>query len=315
MGNDALQKQGNVNKAICYYSVGIANTKFGWGIWSKEYISEAYVGRGLAYAERGEFKEAIHDLTAAIGVNRDNENAYLNRGALYMHLGNIEKARADFLKRINLSKKKGFLHYATSLTTLGSLYELTGEKRQANALYREAWEAMMQRSPKGTESAYYDETTLSIRLALIERDFKRAGKYLLETIKKFPEAETSYAAFLGDIYYGMKSYRKAITSYKKALQFEPEQKKLSRADIYYALAKAYYAKDNAGVYSIPIVGNILNATFKFIHLKSSDDAKQASLYISKVFLIVPRDLRARILYKKIMGEEYHGGYSKTTVEL
>lgn len=57
--------------------------------------AETYYNRGLVHAENGALKLAIEDYTKAIELNPDYADAYYRRSKVWLHLGEVEKAKAD----------------------------------------------------------------------------------------------------------------------------------------------------------------------------------------------------------------------------
>ena len=57
--------------------------------------AEAYNNRGHAYAEEGDFSQAIFDYTKAIELNAFYVKAYNNREIVYYKLKEYDKAWAD----------------------------------------------------------------------------------------------------------------------------------------------------------------------------------------------------------------------------
>lgn len=74
---------GDYNKAIDYYTESLSKEPL---------IPEAYLGRGLAYRNIGEYKKAIEDFNTYKSYY-DNESVYLALGDIYMAMGNYGKAR------------------------------------------------------------------------------------------------------------------------------------------------------------------------------------------------------------------------------
>ena len=52
--------------------------------------------RGLALCSLGEYEHALHDLDHALALRSENPQAYAARGHVYLEMGDIERARADF---------------------------------------------------------------------------------------------------------------------------------------------------------------------------------------------------------------------------
>jgi tetratricopeptide (TPR) repeat protein len=62
----------------------------------------AYVGRGAAYYENGDYNRAIADYTAALRIKPDYAAAYYNRGYVYYYNGDYNRAVADFTAALRI---------------------------------------------------------------------------------------------------------------------------------------------------------------------------------------------------------------------
>ena len=56
----------------------------------------AYVDRGLAYDNRGNYEKAVSDYTEAIRLESNYVAAYVGGGNIYLRTGNRAEANADF---------------------------------------------------------------------------------------------------------------------------------------------------------------------------------------------------------------------------
>lgn len=79
----------------------------------------AYINRGAAYAERGQYDRAIEDYNNAIALKDPNDaDAYYNRGLAYYNKGQYDRAIEDYNKAITLEPNfayayhnRGFAYY------------------------------------------------------------------------------------------------------------------------------------------------------------------------------------------------------------
>jgi len=65
-------------------------------------FAEAYYNRGNAYESLGNHRQAIEDFNRAIGIKPDYAEAYSNRGNAYNVFGNYEQAIEDFNRAIGI---------------------------------------------------------------------------------------------------------------------------------------------------------------------------------------------------------------------
>jgi len=75
----------------------------------------AYLNRGAAYIAIGEFEKAIVDFHRVLRVDEDNERALYYRGIAYMKIGGFEDAVTDLTKSIELNHDRGVAFFARSI--------------------------------------------------------------------------------------------------------------------------------------------------------------------------------------------------------
>lgn len=64
---------------------------------------EAYNNRGIAYAGKHQYEQAVLDYSRAIGLDPKFDKAYVNRGNAHWHLGKYEESFADYQTAIKLN--------------------------------------------------------------------------------------------------------------------------------------------------------------------------------------------------------------------
>ncbi len=70
-----------------------------------------YIGRGIAYAEKGQLDQAIDDFTKALGIDAKSIDAYYNRGIAYVYKGRYDWAVDDFSKVLEIDLKNAGAYY------------------------------------------------------------------------------------------------------------------------------------------------------------------------------------------------------------
>jgi len=69
------------------------------------------VNKGLNYANKGMYDEAIAEFNKAIQIDPNHENAYYNRGRTYYLKGNFDQAIADYTKVIQINPNDADTYY------------------------------------------------------------------------------------------------------------------------------------------------------------------------------------------------------------
>jgi tetratricopeptide (TPR) repeat protein len=64
--------------------------------------ADAYIDRGVTWAQKGDWDRASADFTKAIEVNPSNAMAYVYRGGAWIEKSNLDRAIADYTKALEL---------------------------------------------------------------------------------------------------------------------------------------------------------------------------------------------------------------------
>ncbi len=105
----AYYSRGRINNSLHLYADAIADFTRYMKLEPDEYISDALIGRGVAYAGSGDIKAAVADYTRSIELNPQEPIAYKNRGNCYITLGDIEAAKEDLSRAAELFQQQGEL--------------------------------------------------------------------------------------------------------------------------------------------------------------------------------------------------------------
>jgi len=88
----SLENQGDEEKAIAQYTRALSIAP----------SADAYLKRGVAYAQNDQLQEAQEDLTRAIALDDNNAMAYFNRGNIRFELGDRQGAIEDYTAAIQI---------------------------------------------------------------------------------------------------------------------------------------------------------------------------------------------------------------------
>jgi tetratricopeptide (TPR) repeat protein len=95
------------------------------------------VNRGIIYRRIGDLQVALDDFNAAVDLNPELADAYLNRGTLYYLAGYQDRAIADYEKALALGFERPWLAWYN----IGVSYEEKGDAAKAKQAYNKAIDA------------------------------------------------------------------------------------------------------------------------------------------------------------------------------
>ncbi|MDB5617113.1 tetratricopeptide repeat protein [Tardiphaga sp.] len=147
----------------------------------------AYVGRGLAWSEKGDVDRAIADMTDAIRLNPNDSLAYSNRGILWREKKNVERAIADFTWAIRIDALPrsdiGGDGHVNIYTNRGLAYQAKGDLVLALSDFDEAI-----RRDRNDADAYFNRS----KIHQVNRQIDRAIADLDQAIRLRPELMQAY---------------------------------------------------------------------------------------------------------------------------
>ncbi len=167
--------------------------------------SIAYNNRGAAYFANKQYDESIKDITMAIAISPNYDQANANLCRIHATTGREDKALPFCIKAIQINPR------------LDDIYNLLGiliydkDKNAAILLYKKSIEAR----PRN-EHAYHNlcKTYLSIK------DYEKAEESCQKAIEIDPDLADAYNN-LGNVYMATNRHKEALISYKKALELNP----------------------------------------------------------------------------------------------
>jgi tetratricopeptide (TPR) repeat protein len=158
------------NTALAYRNRGVAYARKGElrqaladqsaAIEHDRRLAEAYYDRGLTYYNLHNAKAAIEDYSVTISLKPAFASAYGNRGLAYLILGDLERALVDLNKAVKLDPKNGINYFNRA-----DAFEKSGDLKKA---IRD-WERAVTLLP--TTGKW--RTTVEERLALIKAKIEK----------------------------------------------------------------------------------------------------------------------------------------------
>ena len=166
-----------------------------------------YNNRGAAYAKKSDYPRAIADYTKAIGLKPDFADAYYNRGVTYAKKGDYPRAITDYTKAIGLKPD-----YATAYNGRGRAYRDKGNYPRALVDYTRAIEL------KSNYATAYNNRGAAYAK---KSDYPRAFADYTKAIELKPDYATAYNG-RGVAYAKKGDYPRAIADYTKAIELKPD---------------------------------------------------------------------------------------------
>jgi protein O-mannosyl-transferase len=199
---------------------------FSAAIGIKPDYAESYFNRGTAYSGIGNYGQAIEDYNRAIGIKQNSAEVYVGRGIAYGGMGNYRQAIEDFNKAIAISPE-----FVNAYGSRGNAFGSLGDYKRAIEDYSEAI-----RLKADSEESYYNRGTLNAMLgqdpSAIE-DFNMAIRLNPTNIKAYNNR--------GLINIRMGSYEQGLEDFNEAIRIKPDY-----IDPYINRASVYLKQGNYG---------------------------------------------------------------------
>ena len=232
-----------------------------------------YISLGLALRQKGQYKEALNQLTKAVNINPHSPVARFELGETYSAMGSNDKALESY--NISLSLNKDPNYSKTVRLRISEIYFQQKKFPQSISTCKEILNSgtAIPRVYDLLGSAYQ----MSSQFDLAEKTFK-------EMCTKFPNDPFPYYR-LGLFYGYVKKYDPAIAQFKKALKLAPEDPMVLKA-----LAVSYNRKGD-GKKAIDTAKKLVEVTPKnadtlfylaSLYQDESNDKEAIGLYNSAI---------------------------------
>lgn len=171
-----------------------------------EYVF-AYNNRGNAYADKGNYDQAIADYDKAIELDPDYANAFYNRGIAHSDKGDHDRAIADYTRAIELDPDNAFAHHGR-----GDAHAAKDDHDRAIADYDRAIELNPDYANAYVNRGY---------AYAAKGDYDRAIADYGRGIELDPQFANAYNN-RGNVYGDKGEYDKAIADYDRAIELDPQ---------------------------------------------------------------------------------------------
>jgi protein O-mannosyl-transferase len=255
-------------------------------IKEKQKIAFAYNFRGLGYAEKGNYRQAIEDYNVALNIDSKYGEALNNRANAYGILGRNDLALRDFAQLIAINPKLADAYY-----NRGSLYLSIRDLDKAINDFTEAIKV------DSSMADAFNNRGVAFRLkGQYEKSFADFSQALIIN-RKLAEAYFNR----GIIYNIHKQYISAIANFTEALKMKPQY-----TDAYFNRGVSFAS---LGKYDVAIrdFQQVLNTNANYIPalenmgslLKKMKRYEESSTQYKKILQIKPNDHKALDILKEI----------------
>jgi len=173
--------------------------------------AQAYLGRGIAYSNKGDFDRAIADNNEAIRLDPNYADAYYNRGTTYSNKNDYDRAIADYTQAIRLNP-----NLADAYNNRGIAYMNKNDYDRAIADYTEA----IRLDPNYAYAYNNRAWTYAYDL---KTNYNQALADINQALRLDPNNEGFYLDTRGWVYLGMRDYDKAIADFEAVLRIYPDE--------------------------------------------------------------------------------------------
>jgi protein O-mannosyl-transferase len=245
-------------------------------IKEKHKIAFAYNFRGVGYAEKGNYRQAIEDYNVALKINNQYGEALNNRANAYGMIGQNDSALLDFAQLITVNPKFADAYYNRGglYLTIGDLDKAINDFTEAIKIDPNMADAFNNRGVAFRFKRQYEKSFA---------DFNQA----LKLNKNFAEAYFN----MGMIFQTQKQYFPAIANFTEALRIKPAyiDALFSRGVAFAFLGKYEHAMEDFNSVMQIDPKNIAAIKNMGIMFKNMKRYEESSVEFKKILLIKPND--------------------------
>ncbi len=242
-GRDAVPPEQRLERAAELKQQGLVDAavaEFGLALEDNPQLTDAHLGMGDIFRERGDYNLALNAYRRAVKTAPDRYDTHYYLGLTQQLLGQVEQAIASYRQALAIAPDRpevsrdlasallqsGQIGQAQAIAlratrldpdsqaawcNLAAAYQLTGRYEQAIACYREA--AELDRLPDAVLPSFADA---HLRLG----NYPRAINLLNNLVESNPDALAHER--LGYALFKLKRFDEALVQYRAALQLEPD---------------------------------------------------------------------------------------------
>ena len=248
-------------------------------IQEKQRIAFAYNFRGMGYAEKGRYQQAIDDYNTALKINGKFGDALNNRANAYAAIGQSDLALEDYARLVAINPK-----YADAYYNRGNLHLSLNDLDKAISDFTKAIEI-----DSGMADAFNNRGVAFRLQGQYEKAFADFNRALGINHRN---AEAYFNR--GIVFYSHKQYSPAIANFTEALSINPQH---TDSYVYRGLSFAALGKNEDAIRDLRSVLN--NKANHLQALNSLADLlykmkryEEASAQYKKILLINPNDHKA-----------------------
>lgn len=160
------------------------------------------------YAQLGRWELAQTRLAHLVALEPSNARAFYELAKALQKLGRLEEAEAAYGRALRLSPNLYVAHF-----DLATLHEVLGRPQAADAAYRRA----IQINPR------FEKPFVRLGRLYLKHDYAELATQVLQAGAAVNETSAEIHDFLGLAYQQLKHYDRAIESFRRALELEPDR--------------------------------------------------------------------------------------------
>jgi superkiller protein 3 len=199
-----------MNRGVKHFSDGVhaaALSDLKAAVREDDTFAKAHYNLAKVYQHMKKWDDAQRHLNRVITLEPKNPTFHYELGKCYQHLNRIDMAKSSYEKALSLNPRLYVVHFR-----LGTVFAALDQPKKADASFRRAIEI----NPRFTKAF------VSLAMLYLNYDYPEPAMQVLQTGVAINDNSAEAQNTLGVSYQFLKQYEKAIASFKKALELQPD---------------------------------------------------------------------------------------------